>query len=129
VFLDALGSSWEYEPQGFTTKAGPYLPDFRVATANGPLWLEVKGQPEPNAREYAVALEVQQGTGIPLRFLCGDVPRGCATGADVPADAGCVGAYNPAGGRVLLRFGARTEVDRALAAARGARFEHGEHGR
>lgn len=129
VFLDALGMGWEYEPQGFATKAGPYLPDFRVAAGIGPMWLEVKGSAAPGIRELAVAAEVQQGTGFPLRFLCGDVPRGCATGADVPADAGCVDAYIPSGQPVLLRFGTRTEVDRALAAARGARFEHGEHGR
>jgi hypothetical protein len=43
VFFDALGLRWEYEPEGFHTEAGPYLPDFRVMTPQGqPVWYEVK---------------------------------------------------------------------------------------
>lgn len=43
VFFDALGLKWEYEPEGFVTSAGPYLPDFRVWTPQGkPMWYEVK---------------------------------------------------------------------------------------
>lgn len=30
VFFDALGVKYEYEPEGFQTPAGYYLPDFRV---------------------------------------------------------------------------------------------------
>lgn len=43
VFFDALALKWEYEPEGFQTSAGPYLPDFRVMTPQGnPTWYEVK---------------------------------------------------------------------------------------
>lgn len=44
VFFDALGLSWEYEPEGFDlSEAGRYLPDFRVATPQGGFcWYEVK---------------------------------------------------------------------------------------
>ncbi len=28
VFFDAMGIEWEYEPEGFETKHGRYLPDF-----------------------------------------------------------------------------------------------------
>ena len=28
VFFDALEIAWEYEPQGYMTPEGPYLPDF-----------------------------------------------------------------------------------------------------
>ena len=28
VFLDRLNLQWEFEPQGFMTPLGPYLPDF-----------------------------------------------------------------------------------------------------
>ena len=39
VFFDALGLKWEYEPEGFELPGGVrYLPDFRV---NG-TWFEVK---------------------------------------------------------------------------------------
>lgn len=43
VFFDALDLKWEYEPEGFVTSAGPYLPDFRVWTPQSrPMWYEVK---------------------------------------------------------------------------------------
>lgn len=43
VFFDALGFKWEYEPEGFHTPEGPYLPDFRVTTPQGkPIWYEIK---------------------------------------------------------------------------------------
>lgn len=57
VFMDHLGIGWEYEPEGFETSAGPYLPDFKVNAAHvqhfagdaygpgtaGEVYLEVKG--------------------------------------------------------------------------------------
>lgn len=64
VFLDEMRIGWEYEPQGFQTSAGPYLPDFRVKPecvqhhdnevspaghfgmpTEGDVYLEVKGAP------------------------------------------------------------------------------------
>lgn len=43
VFFDAMGFSWEYEPEGFHTAAGRYLPDFTVLTPQGQkCWYEVK---------------------------------------------------------------------------------------
>jgi hypothetical protein len=45
VFFDALGLTWEYEPEGFKTDAGWYLPDFRVITPQAkPIWYEIKPQ-------------------------------------------------------------------------------------
>ena len=54
VFLDTLGVTWEYEPEGFWLPSGKmYLPDFRVACygtrgdcydePSFPLYIEVKG--------------------------------------------------------------------------------------
>jgi hypothetical protein len=40
VFFDALGLRWEYEPEGFVTSAGWYLPDFYLPQMD--LWVEVK---------------------------------------------------------------------------------------
>jgi hypothetical protein len=34
VFFDHLGVKWEYEPEGFDTPAGPYLPDFALLLTN-----------------------------------------------------------------------------------------------
>jgi len=60
VFFDALGLSWEYEPEGFETDAGWYLPDFRLVSG-GPhpytYWAEVKPQKlNETEREKAFAL-------------------------------------------------------------------------
>lgn len=43
VFFDALGVTWEYEPEGFHTSAGNYLPDFYLPAQK--TWVEVKGDP------------------------------------------------------------------------------------
>lgn len=50
VFFDTLGIEWHYEPQGFETDAGRYLPDFYLPAMVGPsglwppgIWVEVKG--------------------------------------------------------------------------------------
>jgi len=41
VFLDGLGLTWEYEPQGFDLgEDGPYLPDFRILEWR--CWVEIK---------------------------------------------------------------------------------------
>lgn len=40
VFFEALGIRWEYEPQGFETRAGKYLPDFFLPEFS--MWAEVK---------------------------------------------------------------------------------------
>ncbi len=60
VFFDALGLTWEYEPEGFETDAGWYLPDFRLVSG-GPhpytYWAEVKPQKlNETEREKAFAL-------------------------------------------------------------------------
>lgn len=53
VFFDALDLKWEYEPEGFVTAAGPYLPDFRVWTPQGePMWYEVKPEHVTSEPEF-----------------------------------------------------------------------------
>jgi hypothetical protein len=50
VFFDALGVKWEYEPEGFETRCGRYLPDFYLPEfshngydeSNLGMWVEVK---------------------------------------------------------------------------------------
>lgn len=48
VFFDALGITWEYEPQGFELPSGRYLPDFQLYGLGGDgspaesVWFEVK---------------------------------------------------------------------------------------
>jgi len=40
VFLQEIGLKWDYEPEGFQTKAGWYLPDFWLPEIG--VWVEVK---------------------------------------------------------------------------------------
>lgn len=98
VFFDAMDLTWEYEPEGFVTSAGPYLPDFRVWTPQGkPVWYEVK--PEHTASDakfdafvagLGLSDEYSRATllsGDPVSMLsapdvtmcprCGLVERGC----------------------------------------------------
>lgn len=52
VFFDALGTKWDYEPEGFDLgEAGWYLPDFWLPTLE--LWVEVKPIVTPNAIQKA----------------------------------------------------------------------------
>jgi hypothetical protein len=66
VVFDQLGIEWEYEPEGFETSAGPYLPDFRVRipqikSARHVQWFEVKPPGAPaDARHAALAAESGQ---------------------------------------------------------------------
>jgi hypothetical protein len=91
VVLDSLGVRWQYEPEGFMTSAGPYLPDFRVDPASvtfnekgylrrsrawGDVYLEVKGAPlrmDEAERLRAFACDVD---AVPRWvFALGDIPE------------------------------------------------------
>mgnify|MGYP000715803670 CR=1 FL=1 len=74
VFFDALGITWQYEPEGFDLPDGTsYLPDFWLPNIN--TWLEVKG-PEPSiperekCRQLSLAFGGQEGDPL-LPALCG----------------------------------------------------------
>jgi hypothetical protein len=78
VFFDTLGVRWEYEPQGFETAGGRYLPDFYLPDAE--FWVEVKGTMShadlvktflatPDLRPFA------DGQVQPQLLILGDVPR------------------------------------------------------
>lgn len=65
VFFDALGLTWEYEPEGFETDAGWYLPDFRVLTPQGePIWYEIKPKhitTDSKFNAFSISLENRHG--------------------------------------------------------------------
>ena len=75
VFFDTMGVRWEYEPKGFVTEAGPYLPDFLLPDLR--LFVEVKGS-YPGQRDLdrcgEIALACQKHGGD-LIILVGDIPR------------------------------------------------------
>ena len=80
VFFDALNLKWEYEPEGFETSAGWYLPDFCVFTPQGaPTWYEIKPQgvhedEKLNAFEAALNADLTEGQCSTARvsLLSGD---------------------------------------------------------
>lgn len=65
VFFDALGLQWEYEPEGFETSAGWYLPDFWVPALD--CWIEIKGTPPTQHEDdLAQALCIGKGTAVAI---------------------------------------------------------------
>lgn len=180
VFLDAMEIRWEYEPEGFETSAGWYLPDFRVdpscirhetsteffGPTFGDAYLEVKGG--PLTREDALKIKafacdlgkprwVMALGSIPRPFsgtdltLPGwgmrgagrcDVRKGelCNFAMHSPVDSWnrfrpelMDRSFHANDNRLFVDLGSYhnefflgAPVNRALAAARSARFEHGE---
>lgn len=86
VFFTSLGIEWEYEPQGFATSAGAYLPDFRISVSYRSLFwtqvdtihVEVKGSDtDVTDIDRERMAQLIQGNG-PLRhglLLLGPIPR------------------------------------------------------
>lgn len=126
VFFSALNTPWEYEREGFDLRAaGRYLPDFWLPEAG--LWLEIKGQ-APSDTEYqkVAALasaqpdnNVLMAIGVPgeerLLILSEHLRREEIFQRTTPMElwGAAFGLFNP-------------HIERAYAAARAARFEHGE---
>lgn len=143
VFFDALGLDWEYEKEGFDLgRHGRYLPDFYITTLK--VWVEIKpntgfdpvafgkcqtlassgrgagvflifGTPYPN--EHIVYLVRKN----PDRNLSGSFSETLEEGRYVFSLAG-------PDHRMVMHTDDEPIVARAFAAARSARFEHGENG-
>lgn len=156
VFFDVLGIEWQYEPEGFELPSGWYLPDFLVGR-EGALraWIEIKGQ-EPTEREMALASELSARSHFTCVFH-GDIPRS-ADEARIPGISFSGGRSGSSPNWTALTYSPRTDpcafpgfddrrradgwgaawawgcrqvdvwVQRALDAARSARFEFGANG-
>lgn len=127
VAFQYLGLDWRYEHEGFDLgNKGWYLPDFYLPKAkNADVFIEIKGE-HPSSEEIGkmhVLMDSLDAYGL---ILFGDIspssgcitfPKGyCVMSGDITEE---LGAY-------LWRE--NTDIDRAIWAARGARFEHGESG-
>lgn len=115
VALNSRGLRWEYEPEGFETPCGPYLPDFRVDLAhNQKCWLEVKPDGyEPNPADMGRWISVSRETGLMLVAACGmDDMTIVITPAHTYGHRGHPGIVRPDD----------------IAAGKFARFEFGEEG-
>lgn len=145
VFFDALAVDWAYEYEGFALPIGGYLPDFLIRYYTPPgvlaiaerrgtiqyirerydLWIEIKG-PRPTLLELERVRLVAKETDS-YAMVINNVPgnenmhvsmRG-APMSIVPDDKRRVTWSN-----LLWLIGAG--IESAYAAARSARFEHGE---
>lgn len=145
VFFDALGIRWKYEPEGYDLgKAGWYLPDFWIPDLE--FHVEIKPEGTVNAADLR-KLNAFKGSLILLQGEPGEYTS-CGFGDyGTMADLGAWGTCSICG---CVRFGYRCagefsgtpcdcegwsdsfDIDRslalidAIAAARSARFEHGE---
>ena len=122
VFFDNLGLKWEYEPEGFETSLGPYLPDFFIAENHhyGP-YVEIKGR-EPTTEEIKKLEEVCLALGSYGLLLWGEI--GATRHIEIHKEYG----VDPCPNKLpdLFPFYGRGNWGLATVAARGARFEHGE---
>lgn len=141
IFFDALGIKWEYEPEGFETSAGRYLPDFQIYPGQphgGPTWFEVKRERAPDDPRHRAFVE---GSQIPLVIAKG-IPRSAAdqqahlvrmwpgTERVSPVAFQWIGDRKTSPVPTLTGGPRRScpPIDAAYTAARSARFEHGEVG-
>ena len=127
VVLDRLGLAWEYEAQGYTTAAGPYLPDFWLPQRA--LWIEVKPPGDGDWRSIDPRWPAFAADGRDLAVLCGTPGE-----QHIHRFKGAARLRSSRSIDFLLGDGRSWEqvvlsaktVDAALLAGRQARFEHGE---
>ena len=118
VFFDAMGIKWEYEKEGFELGNGVrYLPDFWLpafAKSDG-VWAEVK--PGPFSHD-----ETER-----CQRLVDGTHHGCLLLVGVPGETH-LSAIVPGLGECVIRWQNYGPFDRAVVAAKQARFEFGEKG-
>lgn len=130
VFFDELGIEWEYEKEGFDLgDAGWYLPDFWLPICPG--WVEIKGShPTVDEQWRASELAVQSGQ---MTLLAWGLPDAEQAWLYVPDTGEALSAsLYPVWCDLLQHMLAECTAHRCVlmqkscAAARAARFEHGE---
>lgn len=151
VFWDVIGVDWQYEPEGFETFAGPYLPDFYIPEFDKYIEIKPDGPLSEHDRTRMVAFGVDcLAAGHDYLLLTG-LPKPaafvpCKKWIDLPYDEGNIshpslGIINNeplcehldwdlglVQGWVPSRWMPAPNVREALVRARSARFEHGERG-
>jgi len=138
VYFDAIGWKWLYEPEGFDLGDGDfYLPDFYLPECG--LWVEVKaGKPDEAELRKAAKLAAQGTDAVVFAVGLPDAHElseglGGFSGAEegykdnlASLDSYCFSKWGRAG---WILYNTPVDADfEACAAARSARFEHGECG-
>ncbi len=119
VFFDTLGIAWEYEKEGYDLgEAGWYLPDFWLP--NLKCWVEIK----PDTLGHGILHDDYW----PLMYAFSEQAEAqIIVCIGIPGESGFAlfdsGHVSRLGMQFPLNIG---NTDRANAAARSARFEHGE---
>jgi len=129
VLFDALGIRWDYEPEGFELPGGlRYLPDFWLHIPGKPgwgYWIEVKAlSPTPNeVRRLEILSKHTRHHGW---FFIGTPGNGLTHGVSPNGKHWPLFDSAPIG--MCAPKASPEDVDRAINAARSARFEFGESG-
>lgn len=132
VFFDALGIEWKYEPEGFELADGTrYLPDFWVwlrssEYSGAGYWIEIKGN-DPTTEEVKKAQMLACGSGHMCIVLSGEIGEHVALTFETNGAVSVVLQPRIIGSE-FTRWAGLEDIASAFAAARGARFEHGESG-
>lgn len=117
VFFTEAGFHWEYEPEGFETEAGRYLPDFWITSGAVSIWLEVK--PVVDTHDDPRWALVASGTGMML-FTVRGMHR---TGDDCERDHRAR-VWHPDGSVAdVIRLWQGAKYTKAWDAASAARFD------
>lgn len=128
VFFDAVGISWEYEPEGYDADGVWYLPDFRVKFDDEQFFVEVKGEMQKEDRSK---IESFVSAGVFPVLILGNIPTSLEEIDKDYKSVGCFELLYPEKAKCGFRgdecfFEWCPETKAALKKARGARFEHSE---
>lgn len=126
VYLDIVGVKWEYEPEGFKTPAGWYLPDFRVGESGDMYpggWVEIKGS------SVVSDYDLDRCKCLGAIILTGDIPRTEQEFTWLSYENRVDGSGEWVRWRQDEAYPPFKVHQHALDVARSARFEYGETGR
>lgn len=140
VFFDHLGMEWQYEPEGYVLSDGTrYLPDFWVPLAEDPsrgYWVEIKPRAlTDEEHEKCRLLAIESGHNVCV--LAGEVWPGKFLQQKWALDGQFFDFTKTNDDHYLMEYVAypcgasgtcNMDFTGAYAAARSARFEHGEKG-
>jgi hypothetical protein len=128
-FFQAMGVSWVYEPEGYNLNGRWYLPDFRLDMEGWEVFAEVKPKGGFSKEVIEICRLLAVGTSTAV-LLLGEIP---SLPLYPPKDEDGNGSF-----RFITDNGRLNDTrwfhnqdptfERAIEAARSARFEHGECG-